>query len=92
MIESDDPREGRQPPMKPVHRRFCLDRVDRDERTWHGKQVDGAIAQDLIRDIDVATVGVTSARSLRHSLEASAADDTIETCRAIVLWLMRVPP
>ena len=51
--------------MKAVHRGLGVDGVDRDERPRHDDDVDGTIAEYLIRDVQVATRCVASPRRPR---------------------------
>ena len=54
--------------MEPVHRRLGINGVDRNGRPGKHDEVNWAIADDLVGDVDVAAPGVASPRSLRHGL------------------------
>ncbi len=51
--------------MEPIHRRLTVDAVDRNQRTRQHEQVDRAIAEDLIGDVDFAATSVPGPRSRR---------------------------
>jgi hypothetical protein len=52
--------------MEAVHRRLVIDRIDGNRRSWQHEQIDRAIAEGLIGDVDVAALRVAGSRSLRH--------------------------
>ena len=74
MVEPDDPAERRQPAVEAEHRRLGVDRVDRNERPRHHDQIDRAIAEHLIGDVQIAARCVASSR---------CADDTATRRRLV---------
>src|SRR6478752_2633403 len=54
--------------MEAVQRRLGFDRVERDDRPRQHEQIYGTLTDYLVGDVDVATLGVASPRSLRHSV------------------------
>ena len=67
LVEPDDAAERRKATVESVERRLRIDRIEGDERAWQHQQVNRAIAENLVGDVQVAALGVASPRSLRHS-------------------------
>ena len=67
LVEPDHPAERGQPSMKAVHRRLDVHAVDRDQRPRQHQQVDRAIAEDLVGDVDLAATGIPGPRCPRRS-------------------------
>ena len=82
VVESDHPAERGQPSMKAIHRRLDVDAVDRDQRSRQHEQVDRAIAEDLVGDVDLAATGVPGPRCPRRSGHGYRLVEPADTAKA----------
>ena len=82
LVEADEPRERSQAVEQASHGRVLPVDLEMREEPGHEDEVERAISADLVRDVDVATAGITDG-CIHRETSASRKQSTV--------WSLTIP-